>query len=280
MRRRWEQVIYWASIGGDVLLSRRPRGVYVLGYVKSGTNWLSHLMSGALGLPILEPWKRNWPTRRPAIYHMHRFIPLESARRRTVYLMRDGRDTMVSAYFHMVRGRAKSGRILERKLGSPLTAENIGENLPHFIRFMRSRSLSGSDYRTHIERWKAHRHQYVTARYEDLLVDTPGELARVLGELTGGEVDPERIEQTVAAHDFAGTTGRKPGEGDDKAFLRKGISGDWRNYFSREAAAVFDEYAGDLLVELGYEADRAWVNTLSDNSSSGGSKSESENEYR
>jgi hypothetical protein len=37
------------------------------------------------------------------------------------------------------------------------------------------------------------------------------------------------------------------------------VVGDWRNYFSPEARESFDRYAGDELILLGYERDRAWV---------------------
>ena len=38
-----------------------------------------------------------------------------------------------------------------------------------------------------------------------------------------------------------------------------GISGDWKNYFTPEAARVFGDYAGDLLIRLGYEPNKDWI---------------------
>jgi len=29
----------------------------LLGYMKTGTNWLCHLLASALGIPVLEVWK-------------------------------------------------------------------------------------------------------------------------------------------------------------------------------------------------------------------------------
>lgn len=43
-----------------------------------------------------------------------------------------------------------------------------------------------------------------------------------------------------------------------KSTERKGIIGDWRNYFSGEHKRKFKEIAGELLVELGYENDLEW----------------------
>ncbi|TWT73745.1 Sulfotransferase domain protein [Posidoniimonas polymericola] len=40
---------------------------------------------------------------------------------------------------------------------------------------------------------------------------------------------------------------------------RSGKRGGWRNSFTPELRALFDEVAGPLLIELGYEADRQWV---------------------
>ena len=52
--------------------------------------------------------------------------------------------------------------------------------------------------------------------------------------------------------------GRDPGTEDHANHYRKGIAGDWRNHFSPAHAAVFRARHGELLVDLGYEADTAW----------------------
>ena len=41
--------------------------------------------------------------------------------------------------------------------------------------------------------------------------------------------------------------------------MRKGIAGDWKNQFSLEAAQMFDQLAGETLVQWEYEQDRDWV---------------------
>lgn len=42
-------------------------------------------------------------------------------------------------------------------------------------------------------------------------------------------------------------------------FFRKGAVGGWRTEWSEPQRLLFDGVAGDLLVELGYEADRSWA---------------------
>jgi len=57
-------------------------------------------------------------------------------------------------------------------------------------------------------------------------------------------------------------SGREPGSEDQTAELRKGIVGDWRNHFTREAAEVFERHAGKELLLLGYETSADWVSTV------------------
>jgi hypothetical protein len=54
------------------------------------------------------------------------------------------------------------------------------------------------------------------------------------------------------------TKGRAPGSSDPKSFYRHGMPGDWRNYFDKESAALFNELAGEWLVRLGYARTLDW----------------------
>ncbi len=259
LREKHEQLIYWASIGFDIISPRKKSGIYVLGYTKSGTNWLCHLVSGILEMPILESWKLNLPRFTPCVYHMHRIIPIDAVRRRTIYMMRDGRDTMVSRYFHIVREGGIAKAKLEKYLGHPASANNVKNNMAKFIRFMQTSNVATTDYRSHIKQWEKHKDIYVTLRYEDLLTNPIFEITRAITEVSHTEPDPNQVRKIVEQHDFTRLTKRKKGTEDANSFTRKGISGDWVNYFTPEAATVFDDYAGDLLLELGYEDAPNWA---------------------
>jgi len=41
-------------------------------------------------------------------------------------------------------------------------------------------------------------------------------------------------------------------------FVRKGITGEWRNYLAQEHITMIKERYGDLLIKLGYEKDNNW----------------------
>jgi hypothetical protein len=169
---------------------------------------------------------------------------------------------MVSAYFHFVRSNGEVSEQLKAFLPKPYTVENISENLPEFIRFMQTNRNSTVDYLTHITNWYNNRATYVLVRYEDMLCDAAGEVCRIVSDITGHPPDAELVESVVKKHDFAKVTKRKHGEEDSSAFVRKGISGDWKNYFSRDAAQVYDKYAGALLHKCGYEDDPDWYKNI------------------
>ena len=66
----------------------------------------------------------------------------------------------------------------------------------------------------------------------------------------------------VERFSFANQAQRQPGDEDVESFVRKGIVGDWKNAFTREAAERFDHYAGRELIALGYEQDRSWIDSV------------------
>ncbi len=98
-------------------------------------------------------------------------------------------------------------------------------------------------------------------RYEDLKTNPVGVLEAVLRYLEL-PVDEEQIRRIAAKHSFKSLTGRNPGEDCLESPNRKGIVGDWQNYFNKDCIAAFKkEKAGrwnHLLVEMGYETNLDW----------------------
>ena len=98
-------------------------------------------------------------------------------------------------------------------------------------------------------------------RYEDVRLNTMKEMQRVILELSHSGISEEDLKPIIDRYSFQKMSGRAPGEENKNSFLRKGIVGDWRNYFSIEARKRFHGYAGEPLIELGYEKDDSWVNS-------------------
>ncbi len=256
----YQQLLYWSTIGIDVLRGSRSRSLYVTGHAKSGTNWLCGILGDYTGFAPYEPWKDRLPRLEPAVFHVMRLLPFEAVRKRTIYVMRDGRDIMVSRWFETLHREPGDRAAVEKSLGITMTDDNMQQHLARFIEFMSTFQSGCPDYRSHLEYWQQHR--YPTVRYEDMLTEPVAQLARVLEEITGEPADLPRLEAAVEKNSMAAKTKRAPGEEDKASFIRKGVAGDWRNQFTPEAARVFDAYAGDLLIALGYEPDHAWVEQL------------------
>jgi hypothetical protein len=90
-------------------------------------------------------------------------------------------------------------------------------------------------------------------RFEDITSENSFAVFRMLFDYCDIKM-PDAVLQSLL-HDFSfeKLSGRKKGEEDIKNYYRKGVSGDWKNYFSDSIAAVFNETTHDLVEQLGYE---------------------------
>ena len=234
--------------------------VFVLGFPKSGTTWACQLIADYLRLPT--PQFAILPHTFEAVVHGHQ---LPTPRHKPlVYVVRDGRDALVSLYFMLLRS-ARGGETRYRHL-LPGIDESADDLRPHAASFlekvMRDTPTSPAPWGEHCRAFFGARDGGARCgllRYEGLLDDGPGELARCVRDLTGDEPETDRVRFAIDKYAFSRVSNRKPGEEDRSSHQRKGVAGDWKNHFTREAAEVFDRHAGDALVELGYEPDRSWV---------------------
>lgn len=93
--------------------------------------------------------------------------------------------------------------------------------------------------------------------YESLLNDTKSVIKKILNYLEL-HYDGKILEDMIYKSSFEFITGRKRGQMDKKSFYRKGVAGDWKNFFSYKDKEIFKKIAGDLLIKLGYEKDYKW----------------------
>lgn len=66
------------------------------------------------------------------------------------------------------------------------------------------------------------------------------------------------FEMLLRSHQFETIARKKKGEENVNNHYRKGISGDWKNYFSEDHKVIFKENWGELLLYLGYESNNDW----------------------
>lgn len=235
--------------------------VFVTGYPKSGTTWACQLAADYLQLPF--PRYTLLPIGCAAVVHGHQLVSTRHPR--GIYVVRDGRDALVSRYFHLLRyvpdgDNPRLPRAMRRFFPNMKNKADIRKYLPHFLREDFERPGLGTHYNwaDHVRSFFEAKHpKFAFFRYEDLLTRDPRILAEALSLLDNAPPDLRRAEMAFEKYSFGEQLKRHNPE--DPKFLRKGESGDWRNHFTREAAEIFDHYAGDMLVRAGYEPDRSWV---------------------
>lgn len=163
---------------------------------------------------------------------------------RIVALVRDGRDVSVS-FAHQFRRKGSTNKITEDGILQP--------------KYLRDVAAAWARYSEHLMQFAAVDSAFHMVRYEDLLADTQAVMAEVWGRL-GVDADAGLVSEIVKKTSFERMSGgRRPGEEDQNSFHRKGVAGDWVNYYSYGEAAVFEECAGDVLRKLGYEQGSDWV---------------------
>jgi hypothetical protein len=182
---------------------------------------------------------------------------------RFIHVLRDGRDVAVSHCFYLFRFRQKDGPaqfdvLPERGRAHMERAYRfhaLGEGDPvalfdeHTLRYFagvwaaciagasRARTLFGD--------------RFMEVRYERLLVETRRRLAEVLAFLSIDASDAV-VSPIVDRHRFEERARRPAGEADPLAKTRKGVSGDWRTYFTDRDAIVWMDAAGGAMRASGH----------------------------
>jgi len=232
-------------------------------YQKSGGTWIAQMLSEYLQVPFPD---NHFPSIEKSVFHGH-LMPTPFLKN-VLCVYRDGRDAMVSSYFHMIFGNRKSVPSLVTQTRQNLNFtdyDDVKRNLPEFIEYLYTRFHKKSITRWHQFTWS----EFVSAwkdlnvssvKYEDMVVDPVKEMSVLISELTEEKVDMERLKAVVDKYSFENQSKRKPGQELKDSFLRKGKPGDWKEKFSRDAAEVFHHYAGKELIALGYEQDSSWIN--------------------
>lgn len=225
-------------------------------YPKSGGTWISQILSDVLGIPS---YRNQLPQIKSQVVHCHyRYYP---GLKNVFCVMRDGRDVMVSFYYHSLFLRddclnyhefMDTSRAL--KISNP---DNIQENLPRFIEYkFTAKNIPRFSWSEFVLSWLSR--EVPIIKYEEMLT-YPEKSIQIALDHYSIEASVDGVRRAISKYSFKNLSGRNRGQEDKKSFLRKGISGDWKTHFSLEAKQVFNHYAGDILVKLRYEKDNSWV---------------------
>jgi len=224
-----------------VFLADKEKSFLLTEFPKSGGSWLTKMLSELIGIDFPQ---NSFPVSRCSAFQGHYLKAF--CQRKIVVLWRDPRDIMVSWYFHSVVGNDHSNESFVASVRRQCGIKNPDDvilNLPKFIDFAFSGKMSpGFTWNDFYDRWHDDP-SAIHVSYEELRSDPVSALERVAVGF-GFQASFSDIESVVDKYSFQNISGRKEGQEDSKSFVRKGIVGDWRNYFSEEASLIFNDIVG------------------------------------
>lgn len=194
----------------------------------------------------------------------HTLAPLVIKGAPQITITRDGRDVLVSRLFHLYNYPEVS-RVFQRFPRMRETLARFRENPWHFREHPHELLAEKELVQESLRWWREHhesdrqtmaRHPglpVLQLKYEDFHNDVESsrrKMYRFLG------VDPARAAE-VTPELMPGIPEERPNE-----FNRKGIVGDWVNYFDERVRNWVNEAAGDELIRQGYVKSRDWQITL------------------
>jgi hypothetical protein len=196
-----------------------------------------------------------------AVRDMHSVYPDA----KLVYIVRDGRDVLISERF---RNFVEESKFLSSE--DKLIIDDLRKDQTQFTNGSRS-IFTETVIRRVAEGWvknlketedEARRlfgENYFGLRYEDLLIQPFDEMSRLWNFLGVKNVDEslgEQIKAEMSSNpDEEWQAKRNEGIA---SFLPKGQAGNWSRLFTAQDKSIFKEVAGEMLVKWGYEKDLNW----------------------
>jgi hypothetical protein len=225
--------------------------IFIVGYPRSGHTWFQNLVAGIVfgidpefahdsliqeRVPDVH-YKRTYKRYGATAYFKSHELPRKEYRR-VVYLLRDGRDVMVS-YWHFLK--ALRGDV-------------------DFLMLVQGEGLTPCRWHEHVDQWLANPHgaEQLVVRYEDLQAQPLRELGRFCS-FAKLERTPAQMEHVAEKAAFAKAKHKERTQGWDNAawpkehaFIRRGEVGSWRDEMPADVLAAFLSTSGGTLKRLGY----------------------------
>lgn len=196
-----------------------------------------------------------------AVRDMHAVYPDA----KLVYIVRDGRDVLISERFRNFVEESKFLNSEDKRI-----IEDLRRDQDQFTRGTRS-IFTESVIRRVAKGWTANLSEiegegrrlygdhYLGIRYEDLLAAPFEEMSRLWKFLGVKSIDEALVEQIktemTSNPDEQWQAERNEGIA---SFLPKGQAGNWSRLFTQRDKTIFKEVAGEMLVRWGYEKDLNW----------------------
>jgi hypothetical protein len=276
------QVLVKKVLGTDIAernFSIYPDDTFLVSYPRSGNTWTRFLIAN-LVYPNVEVSFKNIErlipdtssqssralrrTPRPRIIKTHEYF--DHRCRKIIYIVRDPRDVVLSYYDFQRKYR------------------HIEDGYPmvQYVQDFVSGNLNSKDWGTwgeNVASWfytRGKTKDFLLLRYEDMMADPVGELARAadfMGLKTNSELIEEAVQKSSAdrmremekrdSKDWVATKRHRQ----DIPFVRVAKSGGWKEKLPLECVRRIEKAWGETMEELGYEltTEHAYAPDFEDN---------------
>jgi len=233
--------------------------IFIVGYPKSGNTWFQNILASLIyGVnPELTPdsviqdlipdvhYKRYYRRYRNSVVFKSHSFP-RSDYRKVIYIVRDGRDVMVS-YFHYLK-------VLRERQGRDISFEQI--------LLEKDGLFQKKLWHEHVDAWLENPYgaELIMIKYEDMLNNFVGELEKIC-KFIGFDAPKHRLEEIKIQTAFNKMRSKEvkfgmnnPAWPKDKPFVRRGKAGSYKDEMPLKIQEYFLQIAYNSLLELNYIA--------------------------
>lgn len=165
------------------------------------------------------------------------------------FVTRDPRDIVVSWYFSSKYSHILNKEVFKNR--QKLNESSIEDGLLYSIEHLNNYGLFQA-----LKSWivaPQKDNNILIFKFEKLTLSNNFQAFKTLFEHCDIRIPDKVLSQLLQDYSFEKLSGRKQGQENKTSHFRKGVSGDWKNYFNDTILEKFYQATGNLTEKLGYE---------------------------